>query len=191
MNKIFIISGQTGIGKNYILKQLLPRLDNFQKVVTCVTRIPRPTDTEGVDHYFISEEEFKKRIEANEFLEYAYVHERLYGTPKKEVEDILSNGKDAIMEIDVQGAAQIKQKMPNVILIFLKYENGDLEQLIRHRVGADSSRNFSEEEIQKRVTSARMEETHVNEYDYVVENPEGHPEKTVDEIEKIIKKNVN
>jgi len=188
-NKIFILSGQTGIGKNYILKQLLAKLLNLQKVVTCVPRKPRPGEIEGFDHYFISEEEAQKMLEQDEYIEHAIVHGRLYGTPKKEIDRILDSGKDGIMEIDVQGVEQLKRKIPNVVTIFVKYQDGNLEQLIRNRISNDHSRDFSEQEILKRIESARKEAEYIKDYDYVVVNPDGHPEQAVEDIKEIIKEN--
>jgi len=185
-NKIFILSGQTGIGKNYLLKKILLQTPSLQKVVTCVPREPRPGEVEGFDHYFISKEEAQKMLEQDEYIEHAIVHGRLYGTPKKEIERIQTTGRNAIMEIDVQGVEQIKKKIPNVVTIFVKYQEGDLEQLIRNRIANDHSRDFSEQEILKRVESARKEAEYIKDYDYVVVNPEGRPEKAVEEIKKII-----
>jgi len=189
--KIFVISGQVGIGKNYLLKQILFRWPNFQKVVTCVPRKPRPGEVEGVDHYFISDNEAQKMLKNDEYIEHAIVHGRLYGTPRKEIERILASSKNAIMEIDVQGVKQLKRKLSNIVTIFIRYQQGDLEQLIRNRVALDPTRSFSEEEILKRIESARKEATSINDYDYIVENPEGHPEKAVEKITEIIRKETN
>lgn len=184
---LYIISGQSGVGKNTILAGILKNHPKFHRVVTYTTRDPRPNEIPGTDHFFVYPEKFQEMIKNNEFLEYAEVHGEMYGTPKQQIEEVLNNGKNAIMEIDVQGAKQVKVLMPEAILIFIKYEEGDLEGTIRRRIKNDPERGeTSEEEIQRRIESARQEAEYEKYYDYSVTNPEGHPEKAVEKIEKII-----
>lgn len=186
--KLFIISGQSGVGKNTILKQILSNHPEFHRVITFTTRDSRPGEIPGEDHFFVYPEKFEEMIKNQEFIEYAQVHHEMYGTPKKQIEDVLKLKKNAIMEIDVQGATNIKKIIPEAVLIFLKYEEGDLEQIIRRRIQNDKKRGeTNEEEIQRRLESAQKEAEYEKYYDYSVVNPEGHPEKAVAEIEKIIK----
>lgn len=186
--KLIILSGQSGVGKNTILKKILENHPEFHKVITCTTRDPRPNEIPGEDHFFVYPEKFDEMIKNNEMLEYAKVHDEMYGTPKKQVEDVLRLGKNAIMEIDVQGAMQIKKILPEAVLIFIKYDNADLEAIIRRRIKNDPTRGETpEEEIKRRIESALKEADYEKDYDYAVVNPENHPEIAVEEVEKIIK----
>jgi len=185
--KLFILSGQSGVGKNTILKEVIKNHTDFHRAVTCTTRGCREGEIDGKDHFFINEDEFDKKIKDGYFLECAKVHHWHYGTPLKQVTDALESGQNVFMEIDVQGVAQIKEKMPETISIFIKFEDGKVEELIRKRILNDPSRkNVTEDEILKRIESARKEEKYIKDYDFTVTNPEGHPEQAIAEIAKII-----
>ncbi|MFA6493267.1 MAG: guanylate kinase [Patescibacteria group bacterium] len=187
--KLYIISGQSGVGKNTILKQILANHPELHRVVTFTTRDPRPEEIPGEDHFFVYREKFDEMIKNNEFIEYAQVHNEMYGTLKKQVEEVLESGRDAIMEIDVCGTMQVKKIMPAAILIFIKYEEGDLEKSIRKRIENDKERGeTSEEEILRRIESAHKEAEYEKYYDYSITNPEGKSEEAVKETEKIIQK---
>lgn len=186
--KLFIISGQSGVGKNTILKEIVAKHPEFHRIVTFTTRDPRPGEIPNEDHYFVYREKFEEMIKNNKFIEYAEVHDEMYGTPKQQIEEALDSGKNAIMEIDVQGAKQVKEKLPEAILIFIKYEAGDLEQAIRRRIQNDPQRGETpEEEIERRIETAKKEIEFEKYYDFSVINPEGQPEKAIEEIEKIIR----
>lgn len=185
--KLFVISGQSGVGKNTILKQILASHPEFHRVVTFTTRDPRPNEIPGEDHFFVYSEKFQEMIQSNEFIEYAEVHDEMYGTPKEQVEKVLGSGRNAIMEIDVQGTMQVKKIVPEAILIFIKYEDEDLEKSIRRRIENDKERGeTTEEEIKCRIESAKKEAEYEKYYDYMIVNPEGNPEAAVKEIEKLI-----
>lgn len=189
--KLFILSGQSGVGKNTILKALIENHSDCHRAVTCTTRECREGEIDGKDHFFIDETDFNNKINNGYFLEHAKVHNWHYGTPLKQITDALESGKNVFMEIDVQGVAQIKEKMPDAVTIFIKFEDGKVEKLIRKRILNDPSRkNVSENEILKRIESAKKEAEYIKDYDYAVTNPEGHPEKAIAEIEKIIEKNI-
>ncbi|AKM81843.1 TPA: guanylate kinase [Candidatus Berkelbacteria bacterium] len=189
--KLFILSGQSGVGKNTIAKQMLENLD-LVKIITCTTRDPRPDEIDGKDYFFLTEEDFADKIGNNYFLEYAKVHNWHYGTPKEQAENLLNDGKNILMVIDVQGGVQIKEKMPEARLIFVKYTDGKLEDQIRNRMKNDSSRKeLTEEEILKRIESAKKEASYIQDYDYAVTNPDGQPEKAIEEIGGIISKEIN
>lgn len=190
--KIFILSGQSGVGKNTIFKMLEKDLVNFHRVVTCTTRGPRAGEIDGHDYYFLTDEEFKQGIKDGKFLEYAHVHDFLYGTPISEIEKAKSLNKHIFLTIDVQGATELKKRMPEVITMFLKFGDGNLDELVRHRIaGTNSRRNLPEEDILRRIESAKFELTFIKNYDYAIENVEGHPEIAVKEIERIIESNTN
>jgi len=187
--KLFILLGQSGVGKNTILDAILKKHPDFWRVVTYTTREPRPEEIPGEDHYFVYKEKFDSMVKNGELLEHAFCHDDWYGTPKKEVIDVLKNGKNAIAEIEYQGAMQIKETMPEAITIFIKYEDGDLRGLIERRLKNDPGRgDVSEEEIETRYHTALKEKRFIDKFDYQVINPEGHPEVAIGEVENIIKK---
>lgn len=189
--KLFILSGQSGVGKNTILKALIENHPDCHRAVTCTTRERRDGEINGKDHFFIKENDFSEKMKSGYFLECAKVHHWHYGTPLEQITDALKGGKSVFMEIDVQGVAQIKEKMPDAVTIFIKFENGKVEKLIRKRILNDPSRkNVTEDEILKRIESAKNEAEYIKNYDFTVTNPEGHPEKAIEEIEKIITQNI-
>lgn len=117
--KLVIISGPSGVGKSTICREIVKRFDNVSLGISATTRPKADTETEGKDYYFLTEDEFKKRIEQGAFLEYAEVFGNLYGTLTEKVNEALAAGKTLILEIDVQGAQQIKEKHPEALMIFI------------------------------------------------------------------------
>lgn len=131
---MFIISGPSGAGKGTIVQRLLEERPNTKLSVSCTTRPARPMEKEGVHYFFVSEREFIERRDRGEFLEWAQVHGNMYGTPKKVVDNLLAEGADVILEIDVQGAAEVKSVMPEARLIFIEPPSMQvLEQRLRKR----------------------------------------------------------
>lgn len=180
--KIFVISGPSGVGKGTIVKALVDQLKpSAEKIITYTTRKPRATDIAQDIHKYVTKKEFEKLIKAGEILEYNFYNENYYGTPKTPIEKCLKKGKNVLLEIDVNGGLNIKKKYPNTILIFLTAEMKDIESRIRKR-GQNT-----EEEIQARLKTAKNEFRLASKYDYIVENPEGHPEKAINQVLKIIK----
>ena len=181
--RLYIFSGPAGVGKGTVLHLALERLSGIKYSVSCTTRAPRPgLDKEGVTYYFISEEEFRRRIAAGDFLEYAEVHGHLYGTRRDIVESALEAGTDIVLEIDVQGAFIVKQKMPEAVMIFVKPPS--MEELRRRLEGRGSE---GREERELRIKNAEAEIACAGKYDYVVVNDD--LERTVDEVINIVKKN--
>ncbi len=162
---VFIVSGPSGSGKSTLVRKLL-ELPQMLWSVSCTTRPPRPGENPGEWYTFVSEPEFLGMAERGEFLEYARVFGRhLYGTPRRWLEEAGSRGLDLVLEIDVQGAAQIKKKLPDAVAIFiLPPSRQELERRIRAR-GQDT-----EEEIGRRLERAGQELLRYDEYDYVVVN---------------------
>ncbi len=117
--KLVIISGPSGVGKSTICRELVKRFDNVSLSISATTRPKADTETEGKDYYFLTEDELKKRIEQGAFLEYAEVFGNLYGTLTEKVNEALAAGKTLILEIDVQGAQQVKEKHPEALMIFI------------------------------------------------------------------------
>lgn len=133
--------------------------------VSCTTRAPRPGEVNGRDYVFLSEEEFNRRVKANNFLEWARVHDRYYGTLKKPVFDNLKRGLDVVMDLDTQGALALKKKYPDTVCVFVTAPSWDsLEQRLRSRAQDD------EKTIMKRLANARKEMTFLPRYDYLVLN---------------------
>ncbi len=116
---LFVLSGPSGAGKGTIRARVFEALDGLSYSVSCTTRAPREGERDGVDYRFITPEDFAARIAAGDFLEWADVHRHRYGTLKSDVEKVLNEGKDMFLEIDVQGALQVKKKMPEAVTLFV------------------------------------------------------------------------
>ncbi|MGC9048615.1 MAG: guanylate kinase [Patescibacteria group bacterium] len=181
MSKLFVISGLSGAGKDSVIEGLRKENLNFNWVITTTTRPMRSGESEGRPYHFVSKEEFEKMIQNNELLEWALVYGYYYGLQKKDVEKLLKEDKPVILKIDYQGAKTIKNKFPEVIVIFIIPPSLEiLEKRLRTR-GQDS-----EEVIKKRLAEAEKELSTLDQWDYVVKNEEGKLEKTVRQIKKII-----
>lgn len=163
---LIIISGTTCAGKGTVIKKVLENHNDIVLSVSYTSRPKREHEVDGVDYYFVTQEEFEKKIANNEFLEYAQVHYGCYyGTPKKEILEQLETGKDVILEIDVQGAKQIKEKFPETILIFIMAPS--MEE-IKRRIKMRGDEN--NEQIISRFKVAYNEINQYNNYNYVVVN---------------------
>ena len=161
----FIISGPSGVGKSTVLKALFQKRGNLYFSVSATTRGPREGEVDGVHYHFLSRETFKEWIEQDQFLEYAEFVENSYGTPKKYVYEAMEAGRDVILDIEVQGAVLVKEKMPEVVRIYLAPPSWEeLERRLRAR-GTDD-----EETIQKRLRRAKEEFKLAHTYDYFVIN---------------------
>lgn len=178
---LFIISGPAGSGKGTIVKRVR-ELAEFDFSVSATTRAPRPGETEGVHYFFTDKEEFKRKIAAGEMLEHAEYVGNYYGTPKKPVDDALSAGKNIILDIDVQGALQVKTKMPEAVMIFVLPP--DFETLMRRIRGRGTE---SEEIIAKRMEKARFELQCFDRYDYAVVNRDNGVEEAAGDVLSILK----
>lgn len=176
---LFVISAPSGCGKTTIIKELLKKVPDITLAVSATTRQKRDPEIEGVDYHFISQAEFKKLISSGGFLEWAEVHGELYGTPKKDVEGFLVKGIDVLLDIDVQGATEVRKKYPSAVSIFvLPPSFAELEERLKKR-GANTK-----EEMEKRLTNAREEYVRRHEYDYQVVNDD--LEEAVQEVREII-----
>lgn len=164
--ELIIISGTTCAGKDTVVKKLLEKNSNITKSTSYTSRSIRPGEVEGVNYYFVTQEQFEEKIKNDDFLEYAKVqYGAYYGTPKKEVIDILETGKDVILVIDVQGAQIIKEKFPETLLIFILAPS---MQEIKKRLIARGTE--TKEQIIDRFKLAYNEINEVNKYNYVVVN---------------------
>ena len=172
---LIIISGTTCAGKGTVIERLLERNKNLALSISYTSRPKREDEIDKVDYYFVTKEEFERKIKAGDFLEYAKVqYEAYYGTPKKEVIDLLNSGKDVILEIDVQGAKQIKKLYPETVLIFIMAPSmSEVKKRIKMR-GMENN-----EQIIARFKVAYNEINEINQYNYVVVN---------DDLEMAVKK---
>ncbi|HEY8361958.1 MAG TPA: guanylate kinase [Tissierellaceae bacterium] len=177
---LLVISGPAGTGKGTVCKELLKRNKDIVYSVSATTRKPRIGEIDGVNYYFVTEEKFKSMIENDEFLEYAYVHTNYYGTPKKFVFEQIEKGEIVLLEIDVQGAMQIKKKFPEAVFIFLLPPT--MEELKNRIVKRGTE---TEEDIKRRYENAFKELDFVDNYDYFVINDV--VEDAVSDIESIIR----
>lgn len=162
---LLIVSGPSGVGKGTVCRYLLSMSDTVKLSVSTTTRSPRPTEREGIDYYFTSISRFKEMIEEGAFLEWAVVHGHYYGTGLEAVQNSLFHGEDLILEIDVQGAVQVMQKLPEAISVFLAPPS--LEALEERIIGRGTE---STEKINSRLTTARQEMESYYLYDYLVVN---------------------
>lgn len=177
---LFIVSGPSGAGKGTILKAALPQIDNIAYSISYTTRKPRTEDKEGVTYFFVSQEAFRSMIDNGEFLEWAEVHGNCYGTGKKTVLEHLDNGKDVFLEIDVQGALQVKKVMPEAITVFIMPPTIEiLKNRLEHRA------TETKEELELRMRNAEFERKYSNQYDKIVVNDE--LERAVSEFIDIVK----
>lgn len=178
---LVVISGASGVGKDVTLKHMKEKGYPFHFVVTTTDRAPRPGEVDGLDYFFVSTAEFERMIENGELLEHAVVYEQYKGVSKAQVRRALASGRDVVMRLDVQGAATIRQLVPDAVLIFLSCES---EEELAARLIA--RRTESEESLRTRLAIARQEMERLGEFDYVVINRTGRLDETVETIARII-----
>ena len=161
MSKIFVFSGASGVGKSSVLKQVMEARQDLRFSVSCTTRAPRPGEEDGVHYFFVTRERFEQMIEDREMLEYDAHHENLYGTPKNQ----LLGEKHVVLDIEPNGAFQVKRNYPDAALIFVTPPSlEELERRLRGRGDTD------EEQITVRMARAKWEIAQSDHYDYVVLN---------------------
>lgn len=160
-----VISGFAGTGKGTVVKGIMEKYDDYALSVSMTTRSPRPGETDGESYFFVSREEFEKNIAENGFIEYAEYVGNYYGTPKAYVEKKLDEGKNVILEIEIQGAMNVKKLFPDAVLIFIMPPGADeLERRLSGR-GTETA-----EVIKKRMDRAALESEGIEDYDYIAVN---------------------
>lgn len=180
LKKLIIITGPSGVGKGTVVKELLDRNKDIWLSISATTRNPRVGENDGLNYYFISEERFKDMIDKKEFLEWAQFAGNYYGTPLSTVNEKIEKGFIVLLEIEVEGAKQIKEKFPESLSIFLlPPSKAELEKRIRNR-GTEK-----EEAIDRRLSRANYEIASSNQFDFVLTNHD--VDETVKEVFKIIK----
>ena len=162
---LFIISAPSGTGKTTLCKQLVASIPDLWHSISCTTRKPRPGEEHGREYFFIEEAKFQEMIDRHEFVEWAHVYGHLYGTPRKSLADKLEQGIDVLLEIDVQGALQVKKKFDDAVSIFILPPS---MAVLRTRLQTRAS--DSPEEIQRRLQKVKEEVWSYREYTYIVRN---------------------
>ena len=162
---IIVVSGFSGAGKGTVMKALTAKYDKYALSISATTRNPRPGEENGREYFFVSNEEFEKLIEENGLIEHAGYVDHYYGTPRKFVEDQLDAGKDVILEIEIQGALQIKEQYPEAVLLFIMPPSA--MELKKRLIGRGTE---TEEVIAQRLKRAKEESVCIEKYDYIVVN---------------------
>ncbi|QOR36196.1 guanylate kinase [Clostridium sp. 'deep sea'] len=177
---LLVLCGPSGVGKGTIKTTLLNNFENLKESISITSRKSRVGEVEGEQYYFTTAEKFNQLIENEELLEWAMVHDNYYGTPKKPIEEALNKGYDVLLEIDVQGALQIKENFERAVLVFLLPPSmQELEKRLRER-GTES-----EEQIKRRLITAEWELTMVKSFDYVIINTV--LESAIQDVESILR----
>ncbi len=176
--KIILISGPSGVGKGTVVKEIV-KDQKYALSVSVTTRNPREGEIDGVNYFFTTKEDFLRRIENNLMLEYAQYNGNFYGTPKDYVEQTVAQGKNIILEIEVQGVEQVKKLIPEAVSIFIMPDkSGVIEHRLRKRGTED------EQTIQNRLKIALSEMKQAHKYDYIVIN--GELERCIEDIKSVI-----
>jgi len=177
-NLVFIITGPSGVGKSTIIKLLLNSLPDVHFSVSYTTRPPRPNEENGVDYYFVSQDEFESMIKKDKFIEWAEVHGFLYGTSYSEIEKAFTEGKDLILDVDIQGAGAIKRKITDAVTVFVLPPSWEA---LKERLYL---RENNKEVVEKRLKRAKEELKEWKNFDYVIIND--NLKRAVTELSSII-----
>lgn len=162
---LVVVSGFSGAGKGTLMKKLVQKYDNYALSISATTRAPRPGEMEGREYFFVSKEEFMRRIDEEALIEYACYCDNYYGTPREYVQKHLEEGRDVILEIEIQGALKIKEKYPDALLLFVMPPSA--AELRRRLAGRGTE---TEKVIQQRLRRAAKEAQGIEAYDYIVIN---------------------
>ena len=176
---LFVLSGPSGAGKGTLRRLLFQRLPGLAYSVSCTTRQPRPGETEGVEYHFVSEEAFREMIAQGRFLEWAKVHDHFYGTRASDVGEVLERGLDVVLEIDVQGALQVKKAIPEAVTLFI--DPPSVEELER-RLSCRGTE--APEERRLRLMNAKAEMEQARSYDHRVVND--HLEEALEDLAHLV-----
>ncbi len=181
MKRLFVISGSSGVGKGTIIKEFLAKHPKFKLSISCTTRSKRTGEIDGEHYHFITREEFQKGIKNNDFIEWAEFSGNYYGTRKSNIEQTLMDGSNLILEIETRGAMQIKEQLPEAVLIFIAPPS--FEELKKRLEGRHTE---DAEVIEKRLSQAEREEQASQKYDYIIVNDT--IKNALNNLEKIVSK---
>lgn len=174
-----VLSGFSGAGKGTAMKRLMEKYDDYALSISATTRNPREGEVDGREYFFKATEEFEKMIAQDELIEYARYVNHYYGTPRSYVEEQLENGKDVILEIEIQGALKVKEKFPDTLLVFITPPSA--KELRRRLIGRGTE---SMEVIEQRLARAKEEAEGIDDYDCLIVNDD--LESCVDELHSVI-----
>jgi guanylate kinase len=178
---LIVLSGPSGVGKDAVLARMRKLERPFHYVVTATTRLKRAGEKNGVDYHFLSRKEFQQMIDKYQFLEWANVYGNYYGVPKDEITSALSKGVDAIVKVDVQGAATIKEILPQAVFIFLMPPSGEeLEKRLKKRHSESST------DLALRLERAKGEIKSLPIFDYVITSRQNKVDEVVSQIDTIV-----
>jgi guanylate kinase len=184
MAKVFVITGPSGVGKGTLIEKLLERIPELELSVSATTREPRPGEEDGRDYHFLSESEFERRVGAGEFLEHATYSGHRYGTLREVVESRLAEGRSVVLEIEVQGARQVRAAMPEAVQIFIAPPD---PSALRRRLegrGTDSA-----EAIERRLRTAELELEAQVEFPHVIVNDD--VQKAASQLERLVREQLS
>ncbi|MCC8050348.1 MAG: guanylate kinase [Clostridiales bacterium] len=176
---LIVVSGYSGVGKGTLMKALTARYDNYALSISATTRKPREGELDGREYFFKTKEEFEELIAKDRLVEYANYCGNYYGTPRDYVEEQLGQGRDVILEIEQQGALKVREKMPDVLLLFVMPP--DAQTLVQRLRGRETE---SEEVIRERLAQAVEESKYVDRYDYMIVNED--LDRAVEELHRLI-----
>lgn len=163
---LFIISGPSGVGKGSVVREIMKQRTDMFLSVSCTTRAPREGEVEGKNYYYISQEEFEKRIGEGYFVEWNYYVDHYYGTPAQPVTDAAARGESTILEIDVNGALKAKKAYPEAVLVFVVPPDNDV--LRKRLTGRDKNSDIAV--LERRIARAKEEYGYIEQYDHVIVN---------------------
>jgi guanylate kinase len=182
--RLLVFSAPSGSGKTTILKSVLEENKNFVFSISATTRKKRPTEIDGVDYFFITEDEFQKKIDSGDFVEWEKFYDYYYGTLKSTIDNNCKNGLTTVFEVDVKGALSIKKVYPDAVLIFIAPPS--IEELKNRLINRKTE---TDDDLKKRIERAEMELSFKNQFDYVVYNI--NLEEAKKEVKKIIEKEIS
>ena len=180
MAKVFVITGPSGVGKGTLIRALRERVPELDLSVSATTRRPRPGETHGVDYWFLSDEDFLRRVDAGDFVEHAEYSGRRYGTLRDELQQRVDQGTPVVLEIEVQGARQVRETMPEAVQIFIAPPSDDALRARLVGRGTDDT-----DEVERRLGVAREELAAKDEFGHVVYND--RLEDAVAELERVVR----
>ncbi|MEW6543565.1 MAG: guanylate kinase [Nitrospirota bacterium] len=176
---LFVVSAPSGAGKTTLCKELVSQVPGLRHSISCTTRKPRPGEVHGREYFFVEERVFQEMIQRNEFAEWAPVYGHLYGTPRQALADMMEQGLDVLLEIDAQGAMQIKKRFEDAVYIYILPPSIEVLRARLQQRGGDSP-----EEIQRRLQKVREEVWNYREYAYIVRNDD--LKRALKELESIV-----
>jgi guanylate kinase len=184
LTAVFVITGPSGVGKGTLIRALLQRVPELELAVSATTRRPRPGETQGVDYHFLSDAEFDRLVAEQAFVEWAEYSGRKYGTLRAELEDRVRAGRPVVLEIEVQGARQVRRTVPEAVQVFIAPPSPETLRLRLVGRGTDSP-----EDVERRLQTAGAELAAQEEFAYVVVND--RLEEALDRLEEIVRENLD